>query len=143
MNESQPTHTGGCLCGAVRYTISGAPAMAGHCHCLDCRKSSGAGHVTLAMFDAGAYAIEGKVAKYTSPSDSGSSITRSFCPTCGSRLFGQTSGFPDMLAVNVGTLDDPEAIQPQFRVFAKRHLSWDAMDPALPAFFEMPPMDNG
>ena len=45
MSESQKTHTGSCLCGAVHYTISGDPMMAGHCHCIDCRKSAGTGHI--------------------------------------------------------------------------------------------------
>ena len=33
---------GGCLCGAVRLTVTGAPYRVGVCHCLDCRKHHGA-----------------------------------------------------------------------------------------------------
>jgi hypothetical protein len=112
--------------------------MAGHCHCVDCRKSSGAGHVTLAIFDADAFTIEGNMSQYFTTADSGATFTRFFCPVCGGRLFGQTSQHPDALAVAVGTLDHPEAIQPQFRVFAKHQLPWDLMDPALASFAEMP-----
>ena len=41
---------GGCLCGAVRYTCNAEPVFAGHCHCVDCRRSSGTGHSGLDPF---------------------------------------------------------------------------------------------
>ena len=34
------TFTGGCLCSAVRYEGEN-PQGDGHCHCIDCRKTSG------------------------------------------------------------------------------------------------------
>ena len=37
---------GGCLCGAIRYRISGAPHRTTNCHCLHCRRSSGAPFLT-------------------------------------------------------------------------------------------------
>ncbi len=44
MSENNEAFSGGCLCGAVRYEITGEPRMMGDCFCLDCRKSSGAAH---------------------------------------------------------------------------------------------------
>lgn len=32
---------GGCLCGAVRYSIAGAPLVQLYCYCTDCRQVSG------------------------------------------------------------------------------------------------------
>lgn len=143
MSESQKTHTGSCLCGAVQYKVSGDPMLAGHCHCIDCRKSAGTGHVTLAMFGVDQFEIEGPLTTYSRPADSGAAVTRSFCPTCGSRLFDETASLPGVKAVMLGTLDNPEAVQPQFHVYFKNHLSWDAVDPALTTFDEMPPDDDG
>lgn len=44
------TYTGGCLCGAVRYQISGTPVVVARCHCEECQKVSGAGHTVGVMF---------------------------------------------------------------------------------------------
>jgi len=33
---------GGCLCGAVRYRMVGAPLSSAICHCASCRRASGA-----------------------------------------------------------------------------------------------------
>ncbi len=33
---------GGCLCGAIRYQTTDMPFDADHCHCNQCRKSTGA-----------------------------------------------------------------------------------------------------
>ena len=41
---------GGCLCGAVRYEVSGDPAFVGHCHCEHCRKATASGHSTIAAY---------------------------------------------------------------------------------------------
>ncbi len=38
---SDKIRTGGCLCGAVRYEVSGEPYIAGLCHCTKCRKLTG------------------------------------------------------------------------------------------------------
>jgi hypothetical protein len=92
------------------------------------------------MFPRAAVKIAGKAAEYKSKADSGNTVTRSFCPNCGSPVFGTSSGMPDMMTVRAGSLDDPELFKPQLAVYAVRRRKWDHMDPALPAFERMPPM---
>ena len=41
--------TGGCLCGAVRYTAEADTAGAGVCHCRDCQKFTGSAFATVVM----------------------------------------------------------------------------------------------
>ena len=53
-------HTGGCLCGALRYEARGEPDMAGHCYCADCRKASGSGFIPFMNFSASALTISGR-----------------------------------------------------------------------------------
>lgn len=131
--------SGGCLCGAVRFTCSADPVMSGHCHCTDCRKSSGTGHCTHVMVPAAAFAVSGDVTFYSRPADSGNLVTRGFCGICGSPLFSRNSAMPDLVFPRASVLDNPDLVAPQMIVYADRAPAWDRMDPALPAFATMPP----
>lgn len=133
---------GGCLCGAVRYELAAEPAMSGLCYCLSCQKLSGAGHTFHAMVPESAFSVSGRTASHTWTADSGNTVTSSFCPTCGSPLFGRSSGFPGVVTVRVASLDDSDGLAPQMAVFIKRLKSWDHLDPGLTAFPAMPPMGD-
>lgn len=130
---------GGCLCGAVRYEIQGAPMMSGHCHCEHCRKASAAGHGTFAAFPETAVKITGNRTSFKVKADSGMMSERSFCPTCGSWISGKPESVPGVVAITLATLDNPEAIVPQMRFYDKRRINWDTVDASLPAFPAMPP----
>lgn len=137
------TLKGGCLCGAVRYEIAADPLITGHCHCLDCRKASGAAHGTFAGFPKSAVTVTGDMKTYRTKADSGMMSSRSFCPECGSWVSGEPESVPGVIAITIATLDDPEAIRPQMRFYDKRRLSWDTVDSSLPAFPAMPPNPGG
>lgn len=113
--------------------------MAGHCHCIDCRKSSGTGHCTHAMVPEMSYSVSGKLASYAHPADTGNAVERFFCPVCGCAIHSINSGMPGLVAIRASSLDDPNVVAPQMIVFASRAPSWDVMDAALPSFAEMPP----
>jgi hypothetical protein len=131
--------TGGCLCGAVRYESDGEPMAAGHCHCLDCRKSSGTGHCShLGLPEAG-FKLTGELRFFDAPADSGNIVSRGFCPTCGSAIYSTNSGMNGVLFLRASSLDDPELFNPQVVVFTKRAPSWDKVPGGLPSFEAMPP----
>jgi hypothetical protein len=130
--------SGGCLCGAVRYQSAVGPQVVGHCHCVDCRKSSGTGHCTHVVIPEDAFTVSGEVKFYDRPADSGNIVSRGFCPTCGSAVYSMNSGMPDMVFPRASSLDDPEIAKPQMVVYASRAPSWDHVDPELPAFPTMP-----
>ena len=91
--------TGSCWCGAVRYEARGAPAFVGLCHCADCRKESGSTGIYYGSWRAGDFAVTAGSDGYTTYRG------RSFCKTCGSRLFsgyGRNNGGVD---VRLGSLD--------------------------------------
>jgi hypothetical protein len=135
MSES---FSGGCLCGAVRYQSSIGPQFVGHCHCVDCRKSSGTGHCTHVVISEDAFTVSGEVKFYDRPADSGNIVSRGFCPNCGSPIYSKNSGMPGVVFPRASSLDDPEIAKPQMVVYASRAPSWDYVDGALPAFPTMP-----
>ena len=135
--------SGGCLCGAVRYVSRADPLVSGHCHCLDCRRSSGSGHCSHLAVPADAVAVSGTGAEYRRRADSGNVVARVFCPTCGAPVFSRNAAMPDLLFIRASSLDDPEVFKPQMVVYASRAPSWDHMDRALPAFATMPEQPPG
>lgn len=129
--------SGGCLCGAVRYVCDGEPVMAGHCHCVDCRKSSGSGHCSHMAAPADSVKVTGKVSVYAAPADSGNMVERAFCPTCGAPIYSTNAAMP-LIFLRASSLDDPEVFAPQMVVYASRAPSWDRIG-GLPTFDVMPP----
>ena len=133
------TFIGGCLCGAVRYSCSAEPVMAGHCHCEDCRRSSGSGHSSHLAVPEASVMLTGELKAYARAANSGNIVTRHFCPICGAALYSTNAGMPGMIFVRASSLDDLEVFKPQMHVFAAKAATWDRRDADLPAFDEMPP----
>ena len=111
MNEPR-RFTGGCLCGSVRLVASGEPYRVGLCHCLDCRKHHGALFHASAIFPEEAVTVEGETRDYAG---------RSFCPRCGSSLFGRSG---DEVEVNLGSLDNIDRLVPTYELWTVRRESW-------------------
>lgn len=130
---------GQCLCGGVTFTISSEPIRMAQCHCNDCKKITGTGHASIAFFNQDQVNICGVTKSYASEADSGSTITRAFCPNCGSRLFGVNSKAESMIGVSVGAVEDSSWFKPEIIVYNKRKSAWDFMDETVATFEAMPP----
>ncbi len=127
--------TGGCLCGAVRYTASRDPVLVAHCHCDDCRRATGSGFATNVFFrDEDMTVLQGATKSYRHTADSGNIMIKEFCPDCGSQLFGSSSGRPGVKAVKVGSIDDARAIEPQVEVFVSRALPFSRLSETAEKF---------
>lgn len=132
---------GTCLCGSVSYAASGDSLFQGFCQCLDCRKATGSGHLAAIGMPEGAVTVTGETKTFSKPADSGGMVERHFCPNCGSMMLDKSTGMPGVVVLNAAVLDDPEVFKPQSVVFARSGLSWDHLDPELPRFDGMPPME--
>lgn len=127
--------TGGCQCGAVRYTATGAPKHHALCHCESCRRSAGAYVIGWALFPREAVAIEGTPVDYASSEGT----TRQFCGKCGTGLFYlNETYFPGQVDIQSATFDDPDAIAPQARIQMADAPGWMAGMADLPAFERFP-----
>ena len=141
MTNPSSSFTGGCLCGSVTYEGEGAPLFCGHCHCVDCRKTSGTGHGSHMAMPETAVTLSGEVKTYDRAADSGNLVRRSFCPQCGSAVYSTNSSMPGMVFLRASSLDDPEVFDPQMVVYTGSAPSWDLIDAKLPAFETVPPPD--
>jgi len=132
---SSDVHAAGhCLCGAVRIEIDGAPVRMAQCHCKDCQRALGTGHVSNAIFNAADVKISGETKGYTMTADSGNAYTRHFCPTCGGRMFATHTGRPGMVIVPVGMLDDSSWFAPQVVLYTRSRPVWDITTDGVPNY---------
>jgi len=122
---------GGCMCGAVRYEASGEPFDITLCHCVDCRRASGA--PALAWFS-----VRPDAFRWTrgSPACHASSpgVERRFCSQCGTQLTWYGAGATDEIGVTIGSLDDPDAIAPADHTFVSQQVRWLHLVDALPRY---------
>jgi hypothetical protein len=132
-------YTGGCACGAIRYSISGEPVFSNHCQCRDCQRESGTGHGSYLTFARDGVSMTGEAKHWNMVGDSGSAKTRGFCAACGVPVYLTFAAQPDIFTIRAASLDDPARYTPQAVTYAARAHAWDPLDPHLPKFATMPP----
>ena len=123
------TADGGCLCGAIRYRVSGEAVAATLCHCRSCRRASGGTNVAWAVFDNRQFKwLTGYPAAYSSSPG----IEWLYCKHCGSLVGYRRSSRPEHMDVTTGTLDDPELYPPTVEIWIEHRIAWEPLDPQLP-----------
>ena len=133
------TAGGGCLCGAVRYKLSGPSLFVSQCCCKDCQKATGTGHTTIIGVDKSQIVVTGTPATYTNSGDTGGSVTRHFCGNCAGRLYTSGDLPGDVIMIQAGSLDDPSVVSPESVIYLKDAAAWDRFDPDLPKYDGMRP----
>ena len=136
---TQTTLKGSCLCGAVKYEVTGEPKRFYHCHCSRCRKATGTGHASNLFLQPGALkwlSGEQEIRAFKVPE--AKRFTNTFCATCGSRLPRQPKD-TDMVMIPAGSLDDEAPIKPQARIFSGSRAIWSCADDELPVYPESVP----
>src|SRR5215213_6371670 len=117
--------TGGCLCGNVRFAHTGSLGPASYCHCADCRRCTGSAfNVSVAMERRHFRITAGAPKGFTKTADSGTELTRHFCPDCGSPLFTSSPRHPDLVYAKAGALDDPALVRPDYQSWTRSAVKW-------------------
>ena len=122
------TITGGCLCGAVRWTADGPPRRVTHCHCPSCRKATGAVVATFATFERKQVVWGGTPARY----GSGDIAWREFCPKCGTSLSFNYKPSAERIFIALGSFDDPSVAPASFHDHRRQKVTWLHIDQHLP-----------
>lgn len=122
---------GSCLCGAVKYTLSGEPLGINCCHCRQCRKASGTAFATNAAYREADFRVregEDVIAGYASTPGK----TRHFCSRCGSPLYSASVHAPGVVYVRIGTVDDDARLSPDVHIHVSNKAPWYRILDALP-----------
>ncbi|ESQ92029.1 hypothetical protein ABAC460_03775 [Asticcacaulis sp. AC460] len=123
-------HEGGCLCGAVRYRISGEPMGSMVCHCRTCRKVSGAPVIAWLSVARETFTLEGPTTIFKSSPN----VTRTFCAKCGTGLTYEHANEPGEVGVTICSLDDSNAFPPTHHSWLEHDLNWVKFGDGLPSF---------
>lgn len=134
--------TGGCLCGAVRYSVAGRPLPLSTtvCNCQDCQRSSGTVFSVVVPVRAASFQLEGELRTFqTTGTDSGEGRARKFCPKCGSPVLSVLAEAPEVIWIKAGTLDDPSSPRPTMEVWCESAQPWTRRLPRRPRLQRGPP----
>ena len=125
------TFTGGCLCGAIRFHALSEPIRGVMCHCVQCRKHSGAPALAFVHFRSEDFKwLSGTPTRFRSSEFA----ERGFCSVCGSTLSMHESILTDRVQVTVGSLDEPERVHLDDQVWTSQRISWFDTNDSLPRF---------
>ena len=116
--------TGGCMCGAVRYTVAEKPLATGLCHCNRCRPQSGSAFSTVIFVHRNAITITGATAVFDDIGASGLKVLRRYCPRCGSPVTTESDATPDIFFVKAGSIDSNTWYRPDIEMFVGRRRPW-------------------
>jgi hypothetical protein len=123
------TREGHCLCGKVRYRVTGEPIWTAHCHCESCRRATSAAFATYAGFARDHFEITaGEPGIYRSSPG----VERRFCRDCGSPITYEGHRWPTETHIFVCSLEDPASLQPKAHVHTDEQLSWLHLADGLP-----------
>jgi hypothetical protein len=129
--------TGGCLCGKIRYTLTGDSLFNTLCHCPSCRRAAGAPVVAWTVFPNDALRFTG--AKPTIY-ESSPGVTRTFCSSCGTPISCETKDLPGFVDMTVNSLDEPEDFKPQMNIWHRYKMDWLSDLDSLESHPEWPPI---
>jgi hypothetical protein len=115
---------GGCLCGAVRFQITGPLLSAGYCHCTHCQRRTGTGSSANGRVSQQDFQLlqgQEQLRSFQPPGG----VPKLFCVTCGSALFSRQPFTDEQVAIRLGALDRDPGIRPQYRMFVDSAAQWE------------------
>ena len=129
-----------CQCGGLSLRCEGAAERVSMCHCLACQRRTGSVFSANSRYLRERVTASGPATAYVRTADTGNTVTAWFCPTCGSTVYWELSGFPDVIAVAQGMFADPDYPAPTVEVWTQSRHTWTdrIADLPHPRFAQMP-----
>jgi len=124
---------GGCLCGKIRFKVSTEPLGARFCWCRDCQRIASGSATVNALFNEIDVEYTGEMTKLKLVAESNNTVERGFCPECGAQMYSRTVTGPDVpMRIRLGTLDDPEIVEPSAIIWGDSAPSWAPLSLGMP-----------
>ncbi|VAW99998.1 hypothetical protein MNBD_GAMMA22-1080 [hydrothermal vent metagenome] len=126
-------YKGSCLCGTVRFEISGPINDIIMCHCSLCRKAQGSAYATnanVATADFKFICGENNLTDYESTPGQ----LKSFCKTCGSPIMSRQRSVPENIRIRLGSIESDITERPEAHIFVSSKANWDELNDKLPHY---------
>src|SRR5262249_56183642 len=88
-----------------------------NCHCRDCQRASGTAYSSFIIVPPSALKLTRQPKFYSVKSDTGHTVSRGFCPECGSPIFGKITELPEVTFIHAASLHDPVRHRPAANFF--------------------------
>ena len=124
--------TGGCLCGAVRFRVTGPLRDVVNCHCSMCQKLHGVFGAHSKARKNDIEIVEDRGLKWYRTSGI---AQRGFCRECGSSLFWQPDE-QDATGILAGSLDQPTGLNTMGHIFVGEKADFYEISDPFPQFEE-------
>ncbi len=85
-----------------------------------------------------ALSIEGALKTYADKGDSGKTVSRRFCPECGSPIISEVEVMPDIAIIKAGTLDNTAWLKPTMEIYCDSAQRWVELGGGMQKFPKMP-----
>lgn len=126
-------YNGGCLCGKVRYEISGRIEDIVYCHCSLCRKAQGSAfaangniHISHFQFISG----EDQLTEYKASAEH----SKFFCQHCGSPIISTHTSQPTNIRVRIGSIESDITEKPVAHIFTASKANWENICGDIPQY---------
>lgn len=126
-------YQGGCLCGKVRYRITGPIRNIIYCHCSQCRKAQGSAYATNGIVVKKNFELVSGENNLTGYESTPGQI-KYFCSICGSPIFSKTQSRPDEVRIRLGTIESDISERPVAHIFTTSKANWDNICDDLPQY---------
>ena len=120
---------GSCLCGSVKYEISGNLGDIVHCHCQTCRKAHGSAFSSVAAIKDEDFNLSGSDSLKSYESSQGKH--RYFCANCGTQVYAKRENTPHII-LRLGSLDSDINSTEKEHIWVSQKASWYRINSCLP-----------
>ena len=116
---------GACHCGLITYEAEIDPEKVRVCHCTDCQSLTGSAFRVVVPVPADKFSLSGEPTVYVKTTESGARLVQTFCPRCGSPIYGVPADAPGAsYFIRVGTIRQRNELPPKVQIWTRSAQPW-------------------